>query len=322
MKTATDSTDRTDSPVRTVRTSTGARLSYATYGDPDGKPLVFFHGTPGSRLLGDLLDEAARKAGVQVVAPDRPGYGDSDPPSEFSDSNSPSEFSDTDPPSEFSDPDSPSEYDLSVAGLLTTTLADSVGAEQVAVAGFSGGGAYALAAAATAPERVRSVDVVSGVVPPKFVSDPPTVTRVLSRGARTTPTLLSWGFRAQAALAGVLPQGMVADQYTTESSPVEISEQVEQLVAADFKEAFAESATGTVTDFGLFSTPWNVEVESVPCPVRFWHGDADANAPIEGTRGLTAALPQADLTTFDAHGHLETLLVARTRFVEVVSRES
>ncbi|WP_115863856.1 alpha/beta fold hydrolase [Halorussus litoreus] len=284
-----------DAPVRTARTSAGARLSYATYGDPDGLPLVFLHGTPGSRLLGGLLDDAAAREGVQVISPDRPGHGRSVLPADF---------------------------DLSAAGDLVATLADDVGADEVAVAGFSAGGAYALAAAATAPERVRSVDLVSSAVPPRFVDDQPAVTQLLGRLARTTPRLLSLGFRLQAALAGVLPQGTVAAQYTAESSPVEVSEAVERLVATDFQESFArsEDGNGAVTDFGFLSTPWNVAVESASCPVRIWHGDADANAPVEGARGLAAALPDTELRTFDDHGHLETLLAAQGRVVEAVAR--
>lgn len=290
----TDATDATNATLRTVRTAAGTRLSYATYGDQDGAPLVFFHGTPGSRLLGRLLDDAAGEAGVRVIAPDRPGYGRSELPAEF---------------------------DLSAAGRIVAVLADAVDAERVAVAGFSGGGPYALAAAATNPDRVRSVDLVSGAVPPRFLTDRPAVTRVLGRLARRTPTLLSVGFRVQAALVGVFPHGTVAAQYTAESSPVAVPERVERLVAADFREAFAEGAAGAVTDFRLFSTPWSVEVESASRPVRLWHGTADANAPVEGARELAATLPDADLTTFEGHGHLETLLSARRPVVEAVGRE-
>ncbi|WP_168216168.1 alpha/beta fold hydrolase [Halorussus halobius] len=292
MTTATDSPTATDPPMRTVLTSAGTHLSYATYGDPAGRPLVFLHGTPGSRLLGGLLDRPAREAGVQVVAPDRPGYGDSELPPGF---------------------------DLSDAGRLAATLADAVDADRVALAGFSGGAAYALAAAATAPERVESVDLVSGAVPVRF-AEPPRTQRVLGRLARRAPVVVSAGFRAQAALSGVLPAGTVAAQYTAASSPVDVPEGVERLVAADFREAFATDASGTVTDFGLLSTPWSVAVESVSHPVRVWHGEADANAPVEGAHELAGALDRAELTTFDDHGHLGTLLAARDELVAAVGR--
>src|SRR5581483_9655535 len=57
----------------------GRVLGYAEYGDPGGTPLVYLHGFPGSRIAGGVLDEAARAAGVRVLAPDRPGLGLSSP---------------------------------------------------------------------------------------------------------------------------------------------------------------------------------------------------------------------------------------------------
>jgi pimeloyl-ACP methyl ester carboxylesterase len=33
-----------------LRLSDGRRLGYAEYGDPEGEPIMLFHGTPGSRL--------------------------------------------------------------------------------------------------------------------------------------------------------------------------------------------------------------------------------------------------------------------------------
>jgi hypothetical protein len=54
-------------------------LSYAEYGDPTGLPLIGFHGMPGSRNVLKSVDEAARAAGVHLIAPERPGYGFSQP---------------------------------------------------------------------------------------------------------------------------------------------------------------------------------------------------------------------------------------------------
>ena len=51
---------------------------FAEFGDPEGKPLVYCHGFPASRLEAALLDPAARKARVRIVAADRPGCGLSD----------------------------------------------------------------------------------------------------------------------------------------------------------------------------------------------------------------------------------------------------
>lgn len=48
-------------------------------GDPAGVPLLYLHGTPDSRLARPADDAVAARAGVRLLALDRPGYGGSDP---------------------------------------------------------------------------------------------------------------------------------------------------------------------------------------------------------------------------------------------------
>jgi pimeloyl-ACP methyl ester carboxylesterase len=105
----------------------GRRLAYATYGDPDGRPVLVHHGSPGSRLVGQLLDGAARERGLRLVAPDRPGFGRSthDPDRTI--------------------PDWPGD---------AAAVLDALGIERASVVGFSGGGPFALAVAAAYPDRV------------------------------------------------------------------------------------------------------------------------------------------------------------------------
>ena len=45
-----------------------------------GTPLLFLHGTPGSRLKFVIGHEAGKQLGLALVAPDRWGYGLSDVP--------------------------------------------------------------------------------------------------------------------------------------------------------------------------------------------------------------------------------------------------
>ena len=55
----------------------GRALGYAEYGDRGGKPVFFFQGTPGSRLLHP--DETQLRAfGARLIMLDRPGFGLSD----------------------------------------------------------------------------------------------------------------------------------------------------------------------------------------------------------------------------------------------------
>src|SRR4051794_41876942 len=59
----------------TLELDDGRALGYAEYGQPDGAPIVYLHGLPGSRLDPAALDQEYRQLGARVVALERPGYG-------------------------------------------------------------------------------------------------------------------------------------------------------------------------------------------------------------------------------------------------------
>src|SRR5262245_31445533 len=64
-------------PVEDVilRLTDGRRLGFRIYGDPKGQPVLFLHGTPGSRLKFSIAHDSGRRLGLAIVAPDRWGYG-------------------------------------------------------------------------------------------------------------------------------------------------------------------------------------------------------------------------------------------------------
>jgi pimeloyl-ACP methyl ester carboxylesterase len=271
----------TDAPVapeseHTVRTA-GRRLAYAEYGPSDGTPVLFLHGTPGSRLLASLFAER----GVRLLAPDRPGSGRSAPWPERS-------IADT-------------------ASALSAVL-DDAGAERASVVAFSGGAPFALALAATQAERVERVDVVGGAVPPD-VADAPALQSLLGTLARRAPWLLRGAFRGQAWLAGRLDPSVVVDQYTaSDADPV--PDRVGRVVCRDFREAFAGSRRGAVTDLRLVAQDWGVALSAVETRVTLWHGEADTNVPVAGARRLADRLPNARLRALAGADHLRSLLRA------------
>jgi len=67
---------------RVLRLADGRALGFRIYGDAEGRPLLFLHGTPGSRLKFVIGHEAGQELGLALVAPDRWGYGLSDVPAE------------------------------------------------------------------------------------------------------------------------------------------------------------------------------------------------------------------------------------------------
>ncbi|WP_434521023.1 alpha/beta fold hydrolase [Halorubrum sp. AS12] len=158
----------------------GRTLAYATAGDPDGRPVVVHHGTPGSRLFGALLSGPAAEVGVRIIVPDRPGYGRSSPP--------PEEWSWEDWPADLGE------------------LLDAESVERGGSLGFSGGGPFALAAASD--DRVARVGLVSSVVPP--------AENTLATLA-SVPFALRAVFRVSKAIASVSGPSAVVSQYTDRS---------------------------------------------------------------------------------------------------------
>ena len=57
---------------------TGGRSSRSRTGDPDGVPVLYHHGTPGSGLLYPTWSADAAERGIRLIGYDRAGYGGSD----------------------------------------------------------------------------------------------------------------------------------------------------------------------------------------------------------------------------------------------------
>jgi len=264
-----------------VRVDGQREIAYAEYGRPSGTPLVFLHGTPGSRRLGALFDRAARTHGVRVLAPDRPGYGRSSP--------------------------WPGRSVADAAAFVTPVL-DDADVDAARLAGFSGGGPYALSTAATRPDRVDGVDVIAGATPPTVGGDAPAVQRLIATLATRAPRVLGGLLRGQAWCAERLDPSFVVGQYTASNATDPVPDRVAETVRADFLEAFAHGRSGAVTEFRTTSTDWGVDIAAIETDVDLWYGTADTNVPFDHARGLERAIPTAELHALDGADHLRTLV--------------
>ncbi|MFZ0833137.1 MAG: alpha/beta hydrolase, partial [Mycobacterium sp.] len=103
------------------------QIGFAEFGAPQGRAVFWLHGTPGARR--QIPTEArvyAEREHIRLIGIDRPGIGSSTP------------------------------YQYETVATFADdlrTIADTLGIDQMAVVGLSGGGPYTLACAAAMPER-------------------------------------------------------------------------------------------------------------------------------------------------------------------------
>ncbi len=255
-------------------------LSYAEYGAPTGLPLVGFHGMPGSRYVLKAAEEAACAARVRLIAPERPGYGLSQP--------------------------HPHGTLLSYTDDVLQ-LADALGFDRFAVMGVSGGGPYAVACAAQLSQRLTSAAVVSGIGPlslPHSTQDMQRPNRLMFTLGRFSPALT--GFLLPRLIKSSLPTLDKHVQAGTSPSS-SMSPEVFALMAVDQREAIRAGGQGIIFDMKMLWRPWGFKLEDIRAPVQLWHGEADDLAPARLAHYLADRIPRCQATFYPGEGHTDPL---------------
>ncbi len=258
----------------------GRRLGYAVYGAPEGRPLLFFHGTPGSRMMAGFAAAAAHRCGIRLVAPERPGYGLSDP--------------------------QPGRVLLDWPEDVRQ-LTDSLGLQRFALVGVSGGGPYAAACAWRLPERVTALGLVSSLAPREELDQPlPWSRRLLALILRhprlTTPFLavLAKAVRRQPEqlLHVLLPLAPREDRLLLARPDIRHL-QLDGLV-----QACRQGAQATAQDLAIFTQPWGFSLSAIRVPTYLWHGGRDQVVPVTMGRCLAARISGCRARFLNDAGHL------------------
>jgi pimeloyl-ACP methyl ester carboxylesterase len=270
----------------------GRILGYAEYGDPRGRPLVYLHGFPGSRLAGRVLAQDARASGVRVLAPERPGLGLSSP--------------------------QPGRTLLDHAQDVRA-LAEQLGLGRFSILGESGGGPYALACAHDVPHLVDQVAVVCGLGPVGCAGATTGLAlkeRIGYAIAARAPLLAGYALVPVAAWARRRPRQFlhVTRWQLGEADREVLRGPLGNLVAADFAEAFRQGARGAAQDLTLLFRRWPFDPGAIRVPVVFFHGEADRTVAPAVARELSAGVPDARLRLSEREGHF-SLLAQRGREV-------
>jgi pimeloyl-ACP methyl ester carboxylesterase len=249
-----------------VRLADGRRLAFTEWGLPDGKPVLYFHGSPGSRLW--CPDEAATSAaGVRLIIADRPGVGRSDPLERAGYGDWPAD----------------------VAG-----LADALNLATFPVVGVSAGGPYAAACAARIPDRVEAVALVSSGPLTKYNWEAlPEVVERWGPEEREQFALLPGDPLRAATLAAEQFGRDVEDEGAFVASIRTGLQEAEgdrwfyddanrtAVFEAHLREYWRQLSGGLEWELINAFHPWRFRLEEITVPVHLWHGAQDPWVSLE-----------------------------------------
>jgi pimeloyl-ACP methyl ester carboxylesterase len=263
-------------------------LGYAEWGDPEGVPVVLFHGTPDSRLFCPdtyRTDTTTTDLGVRLITIDRPGYGRSDP--------------------------------LSGRTLLgyandVASVADALRVERFPLVGMSSGGAYAMGSAIAMPERITTLGLVSSVGP---CAEIPEYVEGLDEERRSRHELFN------SDLAAGIERALEENRWLLDSPEAILDPAgwpdaerwlVEDLglrspLIEEAKEAGRFGALGAAWDNASCHRPWGFSPRDIRVPTYLWGGELDGMVDREEFDYLARTIPGVHVTVWPNEGHVAVL---------------
>ena len=254
----------------------GRRLGYAEYGEPNGRPVLFFHGAPGSRHIHADMADIATRCGIRLIAVERPGYGLSD--------------------------QRPGRSMLDWPGDVAA-LTDTLCIAQFAIIGFSGGSPYSLACAYRLPERVTKIALVSTLAP----LDVPGVTKGISPAvsglyslAQSNPGELRHTLAAIAPSPAALLEAMSASSTEWDRNAMNARHAE---FATEYAQTLHSGIEGVASDFVLASKKWGFPLDGINTETHLWCGTADCNTPPSMADYIASQLSNSHTFMLPDEGH-------------------
>ncbi len=282
------------------RLQDGRTLGYAEYGPAGGKPILWFHGTPGGkRQIAPDARKLAKRRKVRLIAVERPGFGEST---------------------------SHSYNSLADWATDIRAFCDARGVDKFAVCGLSGGGPYALACAYYLQDRVLAATILGGVAPAvgadAIKGGVSTLVRTLAPRmkylrAPLNRLLVTLVHRLESHIditintfARFMPPG---DQAIFEDPALRA------VFVEDILLGSKEQMQAMLHDVVLFGRDWGFALRDIKTPVYLLYGDADNIVPLHHGKHIAQRLPNAELRVRQGEGHLGGLGASKEIFDDLLS---
>ncbi|GEP43915.1 alpha/beta hydrolase [Brevifollis gellanilyticus] len=269
-------------PDHTLKLKNGLILGYAEYGDPQGTVMFYYHGWPSARVQGALIDETAKKYGLRIIAPDRPGIG----LSEFQPKRTLMDWPDT-----------------------LDQLAAHVGADKFHVLGWSGGGPYVLVTAKAMPERVLTATICCGAPPLKFLGYQHVswVYRLMIHLRGPFPGLLALVLRMGKVISSGQPDRAPLKWFMPmlgkEDRRVLADPHFFSVVRQGIIEALSRGPRMVISDADIYLSEWGFEVGQIGTLIHFWHGKEDRNISWKYSEQISKIMPRVTTHWLEEDGH-------------------
>lgn len=263
----------------------GREITYGEYGDPEGTPVFYFHGTPSCSIEAELLHTAFKEQNIRIIAPNRPGINGSDflPGRGFS------------------------QWALDMA-----LLADHLQIQLFSVLGFSGGGPYVAACATKIPHRLRHALIIGGAWKMNVKEAQEHIyesVRLFWKTADKSPFILPYIIKGmQTNKTTVTDEEKEA--YKNRHTEVDFlylkeGDRIECITRAQ-KYAVA-NVQGIAHDVRMYVQEWDFDPAEITFPISILHGLKDRNVPIALVKKFAASIKNAKLTSYENEGHYSVL---------------
>ena len=285
----------------TVTLSDGRRIGFAEYGPAAGRPVLWFHGTPGARRqVPPSARAAAETEGVRIVALERPGVGAS----------------------------SPHRYDaIADWAADVEECVDQLGIDRFGIVGLSGGGPYVLACAHRLEGRTVAGVVIGSVSPTRGPDAPPggvvqltaRFGRVLDVGQEPLSRVLwltVWALRPLASTAFDL----FAHFSPAGDQEVFAAPGMKEMFTDDLLRGARRQLGAPIADLRLFGRPWGFSPRDIRVPILVWHGAEDYIVPVGHGEHLAGLVPGAELQVRAGAAHLANLALGAEVLGAIVAR--
>ena len=260
------------------------KVAWLERGDPQGFPVFYAHGNPGSRLELLFLDEKAQEYGIRLIVIDRPGLGQSD---------------------------YVADYDLLDFAKDIERLADEQQIDQFGLLGWSSGGPPVLAVAHHLPERAKFAISISGYTNfgefdeardlmksydlrgPELSQDKQQLFNQAVKLVRWTDmTLPNFYMKMAEAEMAAYDRNILDDK------------QIADIFMRNQQEALQQGTQGTIQDLEVQWAAWGFSLKDINIPVYIFQGQKDTFVPWKFAEHMANTIPNATLHLKPEAGHM------------------